>query len=206
MLTLVETCGPGSTGGSGAGCAGSGCGAGYAGIMIVIGFDCVTVLWLQCFLPQPPLMVSRASEAIDSRVLGWVVGMTRRRAAHMPRSFARLAAGLAPGARPARVSRGMQRGEPCAILAGMKHALLALVAAAATSSAGCVTAAGIARPNQVKLPLFIGAVAADLVVISAAGSQIQDYTFGGSLATALAITAVDVVAGCLVGACSSLRL
>lgn len=86
------------------------------------------------------------------------------------------------------------------ILGAMKYALLAL------ALSGCVTTAGIAKNNDVSLPLLIGATAADIVVISAAASQIQDYSFGASLATGLAITAVDVAVGCLIGACSSLRL
>jgi hypothetical protein len=82
----------------------------------------------------------------------------------------------------------------------MKHALLAL------ALSGCVTTAGIVKKQDVRLPLLIGAVVADMIVISAAASQIQDYSYGASLATGLAITAVDVVAGCLIGACSSLKL
>jgi hypothetical protein len=82
----------------------------------------------------------------------------------------------------------------------MKHALLALVAS------GCVTTAGFVKKQDVSMPLLIGAVVADLIVISAAASQIQEYSYGGSLATGVAITAVDVAVGCLTGACSSLRL
>jgi hypothetical protein len=82
----------------------------------------------------------------------------------------------------------------------MKHALLAL------ALSGCVTTAGIVKKQDVALPLLIGAVVADLIVISAAASQIQDYSYGASLATGLAITAVDVAVGCLMGACSSLKL
>lgn len=82
----------------------------------------------------------------------------------------------------------------------MKHALLAL------ALSGCVTTAGIVKKQDVALPLLIGAVVADMVVISAAASQIQDYSYGASLATGLAITAVDVAVGCLIGACSSLKL
>jgi uncharacterized membrane protein AbrB (regulator of aidB expression) len=82
----------------------------------------------------------------------------------------------------------------------MKYALLAL------ALSGCVTTAGIVKKPEVGLPLLLGAIAADLVVISAAASQIQDYSFGGSLATGAAFTAVDVAIGCLIGACSSLRL
>jgi hypothetical protein len=82
----------------------------------------------------------------------------------------------------------------------MKHALLALVAS------GCVTTAGFVKKQDVSMPLLIGAVVADLIVLSAAASQIQEYSYGGSLATGVAITAVDVAVGCLTGACSSLRL
>jgi hypothetical protein len=82
----------------------------------------------------------------------------------------------------------------------MKHALLAL------ALAGCGTTAGIVKKQDVGVPLLIGAVVADLVVISAAASQAQDYSYGASLATGLAITAVDVAIGCLLGACSALRL
>ena len=82
----------------------------------------------------------------------------------------------------------------------MKHALLAL------ALSGCVTTAGFAKDNQVGLPLLAGAAAADLVVTSVAASQIQDYSLGGSLATGLALTAVDVALACLLGACSALRL
>lgn len=82
----------------------------------------------------------------------------------------------------------------------MKHALLVL------TLSGCVTTAGIVKHQDVSLPLLIGAGVADLLVISAAASQIQEYSYGGSLATGLAVTAVDVAVGCLTGACSSLRL
>jgi hypothetical protein len=82
----------------------------------------------------------------------------------------------------------------------MKHALLVL------ALSGCVTTAGIVKKQDVGLPLLIGAAIADIVVISAAASQIQQYSFGGSLVTGLAITAVDVAVGCLTGACSALRL
>ena len=82
----------------------------------------------------------------------------------------------------------------------MKHALLVL------ALSGCVTTAGIVKKQDVSLPLLIGAAVADIVVISAAASQIQEYSYGGSLATGLAVTAVDIAVGCLTGACSSLRL
>jgi hypothetical protein len=91
----------------------------------------------------------------------------------------------------------------------MKHALLALTlsgSVAMSALSGCVTTAAIVKKQDVKLPLLIGAVAADLIVTSIAASQIQDYSYGGSLATGLAITAVDVAVGCVLGGCSSLRL
>lgn len=82
----------------------------------------------------------------------------------------------------------------------MKYALLAI------ALSGCVTTAGIVKKPEVTLPLLIGAAVADLVVLSLAASQIQDYSLAGSLATGAAITAVDIAVGCLIGACSSLRL
>jgi hypothetical protein len=82
----------------------------------------------------------------------------------------------------------------------MKYALLAF------TLSGCVTTAGIVKKQDVGLPLLIGAVVADMIVISAAASQVQEYSYGASLATGLAITAVDVAVGCLLGACSSLKL
>ena len=72
--------------------------------------------------------------------------------------------------------------------------------------AGCVTGAGAWKRDQVSLPMFVGAVAADVVVTSVVASQIQDFTLGASLGTALAVTAVDVGIGCLIGACHALRL
>lgn len=82
----------------------------------------------------------------------------------------------------------------------MHRVLLAL------ALSGCVTTAGIVKRDEgVGLPLLGGAVAADLVVSSLAASQVQGYSAGASLATGLAITAVDVAIGCLLGACSALR-
>lgn len=82
----------------------------------------------------------------------------------------------------------------------MYRALLAL------ALSGCVTTAGIVKRDQgVGLPLLGGAVAADLVVSSLSASQIEGYSAGASIATGLAITAVDIAIGCLIGACSALR-
>ncbi|HMG24350.1 MAG TPA: hypothetical protein VK607_23605 [Kofleriaceae bacterium] len=82
----------------------------------------------------------------------------------------------------------------------MNRALLAL------ALSGCVTTAGVVkRDDRVGLPLLAGTAAADLVVTSVAASQIEDYSLGASLATALAVTALDVAIGCLIGACAALR-
>jgi hypothetical protein len=88
----------------------------------------------------------------------------------------------------------------------MKHALLALALSAAVAGPGCVTTAGLVKKPTVSLPLLIGATVADFVVLSVAASQIQSYSTGASIATGLAFTAVDVAVGCVIGACSSLRL
>jgi uncharacterized membrane protein AbrB (regulator of aidB expression) len=81
-----------------------------------------------------------------------------------------------------------------------KYALLAL------ALSGCVTGAGLIKKQNVSLPLLIGATLADLVVTSAVASQIEDSSTAGAITTGIAFTAADVVAGCLIGACSSLRL
>ncbi|HEX3474302.1 MAG TPA: hypothetical protein VHT91_04625 [Kofleriaceae bacterium] len=88
----------------------------------------------------------------------------------------------------------------------MNRAIFALALALALALSGCVTTAGVVKRDEgVGLPLLGGAVAADLVVSSLAASQIQGYSTGASLATGLAVTAVDVAIGCLIGACSALR-
>jgi hypothetical protein len=82
----------------------------------------------------------------------------------------------------------------------MNRALLVL------ALSGCVTTVGVVKRDEgVGLPLLVGAGAADLVVTSVAASQIQDYSLGASLATGLAVTALDVAIGCLIGACAALR-
>jgi len=89
----------------------------------------------------------------------------------------------------------------------MKHALLALaLVGPLAAGAGCVTTAGFVQKPTVTLPVLLGATAADFVVSSIAASQIQSYSYGASIATGLVFTAVDLVVGCLTGACSSLRL
>jgi hypothetical protein len=44
------------------------------------------------------------------------------------------------------------------------------------------------------------------VVSAVIASQVQNFTAGATIGTALAVTAVDVTVGCFLGACSSLRL
>jgi len=72
--------------------------------------------------------------------------------------------------------------------------------------AGCITTANFVRPDRVTIPILIGAVAADIVVTSLLASQLDSFSLGGSLATGLAVTGVDLAVGCILGACSSLRL
>ena len=88
----------------------------------------------------------------------------------------------------------------------MKRVLLvAALAGSAGSASGCVTTAALARPNRVSLPVLIGGAVADLLVVSLVSSQAQDFSTGASIATGLAVTAVDVGAGCILGACKALR-
>jgi hypothetical protein len=82
----------------------------------------------------------------------------------------------------------------------MKQAVL-LVALA-----GCVTTAAIVRPDRVSLPLLLGAAAADLVVTAIVSSQLESFSATGAIATGLAVTGIDVGVGCILGACSSLKL
>ena len=70
---------------------------------------------------------------------------------------------------------------------------------------GCVSTAAIARPNRVSLPILFGAAAADFFVTSVVAAKVPDFSVGGSLATGGAVTAADVVIGCILGACSALR-
>jgi hypothetical protein len=94
-------------------------------------------------------------------------------------------------------------------LARLAHTVSATTLALSVTAAalsGCVTTATLVKQRDVKLPLLLGAVVGDLVVTSIAASQIQDYSYGGSLATGFAITAVDFAVGCVLGGCSSLRL
>jgi len=88
-----------------------------------------------------------------------------------------------------------------------RAAAVAVVVALAAGSSGCVSGVAIwKRDSEVRLPLLIGAVAADLVVTSLATYQITEYTVGASIGTAAAVTAVDFGVGCLIGACRALKL
>jgi len=85
--------------------------------------------------------------------------------------------------------------------------MVVALSATSVSSSGCVTGAAVWKRNsEVTLPLLLGAVAADLVVTGVVASQLQDFTPGASIGTALAVTAVDFGVGCLLGACRPLRL
>ena len=70
---------------------------------------------------------------------------------------------------------------------------------------GCVTTAGIAKGDQTTKPMFFGGVAADLVVTGVIAWQVESVSAAGTIATALAVTAVDVGVGCLLGSCASLK-
>jgi hypothetical protein len=77
--------------------------------------------------------------------------------------------------------------------------------AVAASLAGCVTTAGIVKGDQTTKPMFFGGVAADLVVTGVIAWQVESVSAAGTIATALAVTAVDVGVGCLLGSCASLK-
>ena len=75
----------------------------------------------------------------------------------------------------------------------------------AIALSGCVTTAGIVKQERTSLPLLVGATAGDLVVVGIA-AEVDGFTTLASIGTALAITAVDVAVGCLIGACHALKL
>jgi hypothetical protein len=77
----------------------------------------------------------------------------------------------------------------------------------AATLAGCVTTAGIIkRHDEVSLPILIGTTAADLIVVGVIAKEAGNFSVGGAIATSVAITAVDVFVGCLIGACRTLGL
>jgi hypothetical protein len=71
---------------------------------------------------------------------------------------------------------------------------------------GCVTTAGLVRPREVSVPLLIGALVADAVVVTVIAANGRDSTGGSAIATGLVVTAADLGVGCLVGACTALHL
>jgi hypothetical protein len=71
--------------------------------------------------------------------------------------------------------------------------------------AGCVTTAGIWKGDQTTKTMLFGGAAGDLVVTGVIASQAEGFSAGATIATALAVTAVDVTVGCLLGSCASLR-
>jgi hypothetical protein len=81
----------------------------------------------------------------------------------------------------------------------MKAALLVI------ALSGCITAAGIAKRDQVTLPLLAGAVAADLVVGTLVLAQSDSLSAAGAIASGIALTAFDLGIGCILGACTVLR-
>ncbi len=76
----------------------------------------------------------------------------------------------------------------------------------AAALAGCVTTEGVVKHEDTSFVMLAGATAGDLVVIGVIAKEGDALTTGASIATALAFTAVDVFVGCLLGACSSLKL
>lgn len=82
----------------------------------------------------------------------------------------------------------------------MKAALLVL---AVTS---CVTVEGVVKKDDTPFVWLAAGAAGDLVAAGVIAKEAADLTVGASIATALAVTAVDVFVGCLLGACHSLKL
>lgn len=87
----------------------------------------------------------------------------------------------------------------------MNRTLAIVALAGAVAASGCVTTASIARPQRVSLPIVIGGAAADLIVTSFATYQVRDSSSGGALATGVAVMALDLAVGCLLGGCKALR-
>jgi hypothetical protein len=86
------------------------------------------------------------------------------------------------------------------MMPAMKHALATL------ALAGCVTTAALVRPNRVSIPILIGAAAADFIVTSLIASEGESFGAAGSIASGLGLTGIDVAVGCILGACSELKL
>jgi hypothetical protein len=71
--------------------------------------------------------------------------------------------------------------------------------------AGCVTTLGIVKKDETPFTWLAAGTAGDLVGVAAIAGA-DGLTTGASIGTALAVTAVDVFVGCLLGACHSLKL
>jgi len=78
--------------------------------------------------------------------------------------------------------------------------------AIAIALSGCVTTLGVVKKEETTLPMLIAGAAGDLVAITVIAKEGDDLTVGASIATALAVTALDVFVGCLLGSCHSLKL
>jgi len=76
----------------------------------------------------------------------------------------------------------------------------------AAALAGCVTAEGVVKKEETPLSWLVAGTAGDVVAVTLIAKEGDGLSTGASIATALAITAVDVFVGCLLGACSSLKL
>lgn len=71
---------------------------------------------------------------------------------------------------------------------------------------GCVVGANFIKKDKdtgLKLPVLIGAAAADFLVASLASSQLESFSVGAALATGAAVTALDLGVGCVLGACQN---
>lgn len=70
---------------------------------------------------------------------------------------------------------------------------------------GCIVGASFTlkknKDSGLSLPILIGAGVADLAVTAVASSQLESFSVAASIATGLAVTAVDLAVGCILGAC-----
>ncbi len=72
--------------------------------------------------------------------------------------------------------------------------------------AGCVTTEGIVKKEETPFTWLVAGAAGDVVAVGVIAKEAEGLTTTGAIATALAVTAVDVFVGCLLGACHSLKL
>ena len=85
----------------------------------------------------------------------------------------------------------------------MKRALAVLALLSCVGA--CVTGAGIVRKDRVSLPVLLGAIAADLILTPIVVGNATSTSTNGSIILGLGLTAVDLGAGCAIGACGALR-